>query len=91
MDSKLYSKCEIISEMYDAAHNDPAWSQFFFVYDIGIPLARVVAVDCAEPTEEGVDFLNETWYGLCHMMGIDPDGEYESLNDMIEIGAIDES
>lgn len=92
MDSKLYSKCKIINEMYDAARNDPSWAEFFSIYDVGVPLARVVFLDCAEPTEDGIDFLEETWYGLCHMMGIDYMGDYYSLDDMIQIGELpDES
>jgi|688.fasta_scaffold104412_8 hypothetical protein len=91
MDSKLYSKCQIIADMYDAAKDVESWEQFFFIYDVGIPLARMIALDCAEPTLRGVDLIDETWYGLCHMIGIDHEADYESLNDMFEVGAVDES
>lgn len=92
MDSKLYSKCEILFEMYEVCKDSPLWEQYFAIYDIGVPLARMIALDCAEPTDEGREAIEEAWFGLCFMMGVDPDGEYESFDDIIQIGELpDES
>ena len=91
MDSKLYSKCEVLNEMYEVCKDSPAWEQYFTVYDLGMPLARMVALDLAEQiSDEGTGFIEEAWLGLCYMMNVDPEGEYESFDDIIQIGAIED-
>ena len=91
MDSKLFSKCSIIREVEMNYGKDPMWQPFFSVYDIAVPLAKLIVLDCATPTDNGVAFIEEAWLDLCNIVMVDSDEEYEFFADMLAIGAIDES
>ena len=92
MDSKLYSKCEILFEVYMLCKDDYRWDRFFEIYDVGVPIARFVVMDWVEPTAKGIETIEEAFDDLCKIVGVDPEGDYESFDDMIQIGAIaDES
>lgn len=90
MDSRLYSKCRVINEVWERYHNDKMWSPFFLIYDIGIPLARLIVLEAAEPNERGVESINETWLELCRIIMVDPEGDYDLLDEMLVIGAIED-
>jgi hypothetical protein len=84
LDEHVYRKACVVAELYDVAKADDAWAAFFNVYVIGVPLARMIAIDCAEPTDEGVHFIEEAWFGLCHMMEVDSTEEFASLDELVE-------
>ena len=90
MDSKLYSKCEILFDLSMKYGNDPMWKPYFDVYDVGVPLARFIVMDWATPTESGIECIEEAWVDLCRLIMVDPEGEYEMLDDMVAIGAIED-
>ena len=90
MDSKLYSKCNILAQVNERYKNDPAWAPFFHVYDIALPLAYCIVKDCAEATDQGEQFIEEAWLDLCRIVMVDSDEEYDFLDQMLVIGAMDE-
>lgn len=58
------------------------FSDFVIYNDLGLPLAQAVVYDLANPTEDGKSLIRETWANLCELLEIDPDDEYESLDDL---------
>lgn len=82
MDDSLFSKCEIIASLVDAHGQDPMWQPFFDRYDVGVPLARLICVGCAEATDPGEEAIEEAWVQLCRIIMVDADTEYESLEHM---------
>ena len=90
MDSRLFSKCVILTDVFMRYGNDPMWQPFFSVYDVGVPLAKFVVNEWATPTAEGIEFIEEAWLDLCRLIMVDPEGEYEMLDEMIQIGAIED-
>ena len=90
MDSKLFSKCRILAEVYKRYASDPMWKPFFEVYDLALPLAHCVVYDCATPTDNGENFLEEAWLDLCRIVMVDSEEEYDFLDEMLVIGAMDE-
>lgn len=87
MDSRLYSKCIILNEVKVRYEHDPMWEPFFRIFDVALPLARLVVLQCAEATDTGEQFINEAWLDLCKIVMVDPDGEYDFLDEMLVIGA----
>jgi hypothetical protein len=67
------------------------WAPFFTVYDVAVPLAKLILLQCAEPTDEGTACIEEAWLDLCRIIMVDSDEEYDFLDQMLTIGAIDES
>lgn len=91
MDSKFYSKCDILAQIYDRYRNDHDWQAYFSYHDIGIPTALAIAYGGAQPTEKGIAAVNESWVEACKIIMVDSEEEYEWLDDMLEIGVMDEN
>lgn len=92
MDSRLYSKASIIAEAWrEYRHtSDEMWQNFFEINDLGVPIAIALSHETAEPTDKGITYLNETWVDLCRLVMVDSDAEYDFLDEMLEIGVIDD-
>ena len=86
MDIKKIS--EILEEFardFTTGELDREFFKDFVIYnDLGIPLAQAVTYELAEPTEAGEEVIVETWNNFCNMLDVDPDGEYEDLDDLID-------
>lgn len=85
----IETKCSIIEEfMREYILNDDYdeydVDSFLEYNDIGVPLAQAVIYNLANPTPEGSFLLQETWILFCEMLGIDPEGEYEDMDDIID-------
>ena len=80
-------KCEILCELYMDYSDDPRYSDFLQVHDIGIPCAYLLVTDKAILTDSGRESVEQTWQALCDLLEIDSNGEYEDLYDMFVGGA----
>ena len=75
-------KCEILHDFYlDYAYE---YKDFIQVNDIGIPLALLVTQGCALPTPSGVDYVDASYIALCTMLDVDPDAEWNNLEEMMQ-------
>ncbi len=89
MDETLHSRCQLLYEFEGACKGDYVWSTFFEMYDVGIPLSMLVALEFATPSDSGVAAIQDTWRELCRILGLDPEGEYESFDEMERLGDLD--
>jgi hypothetical protein len=80
MDSR--SKAEILVQFTQDNFNDEVYEDFFDYNDLGIPMAIAIIQDLVILTDAGELLLNETWKEMCDLFGADPDGEYESIDDV---------
>lgn len=83
MDQKLRSRVEILRDFHIDYQYDPRWEGFINLHDLGIPLAVLVVHGMAEPTKVGEEQILETWNALCMELGVDPDGDYTSVDDVM--------
>lgn len=90
MDSKLYSKANIIVEAHQRYRGENDWKEFFEINDLGLALAYTAHFRLGEINDQGRYWLDKTWVDLCRMVMVDSDEEYDFLEDMLEIGVIDE-
>jgi hypothetical protein len=59
------------------------WKDFFLIHDLGVPIAVAIDMGGAHATEKGIEWINESFIGLCEYLDIDSYGEYEDLDSMI--------
>lgn len=86
MDETLYARCLLLHEFAMTYMGDFVWSEFFKMYDAGIPLSTLVALGFASPTDSGAEAVHDTWLELCRILGVDPGADYESIAEMEQIG-----
>jgi hypothetical protein len=80
MDSR--TKAEILVQFTQDNFNDDLYEEFFDYNDLGIPLSIAVDQEMVILTDKGEELINETWLELCELFGADPNGEYESIDDL---------
>jgi hypothetical protein len=85
----IETKCSIIEEfmrnfgMLAETYENENYVDFRIYNDLGVPLAQAVTYDLINLQEEGKNLINETWISFCNMLEVDPDEEYDSLQDII--------
>jgi hypothetical protein len=75
-------KCEILADLWLNHRGDSDLEDFIEYNDIGLPLAYAFAEDLAKPTEIATRYIEETFALLVEALEVNPDLEYESLDEM---------
>lgn len=83
MPTEFNTKLEILSDLWMNYRDDKALEDFFEYNDIGLPLAYIVNTELATISDTGMIYVNETFNIFCAALEIDPEGEYESLQQML--------
>jgi hypothetical protein len=79
-------KAEIIFDFINKYRSDEAFDEFFSYNDLGVPMAVMIVNELVTLTEKGLQVINETWEDLCENLNYaDPEYDYESLEELIEI------
>lgn len=78
----LRSVTNLLAELHDMYKNMPDYKDFFDTYDIGVPLAWMVANGFATPSESGIKMIDEAWVAFCDLVGVDKYNEFDSVNDL---------
>lgn len=87
-------KCVIIEEVardFTVGDLDRDFFSDFIIYnDLGLPLAQIVVYNLGNLNDDGKKVVEETWQELCMLLDIDPDDEYDDLDDMIAAGGFED-
>lgn len=83
MTTPLETKASILVEWVQLTGKNPNYKEFYEYNDLGIPLAIAINADACTPTKTGAFVLDETWEQLCEWQKQDPEGDYQSLEDML--------
>ena len=78
------TKAEILVQFTQDEFNSGEYDEFFDYNDLGIPLSIAIMQDMVILTDSGEQLLNETWIELCLLFGVDPNGEYENIDDLTQ-------
>jgi hypothetical protein len=82
---ELKRKSHVITQFVDEFAEEKEYKDFFEYNNLGIPLAVSFSnMLIKEFTEEGTKIVEETWRYLCNMLIVDPDKDYEDIEDMID-------
>jgi hypothetical protein len=76
------TKAEILVQFTQDHFNSEEYDEFFDYNDLGVPLAIAINNDLVILTDAGEQLLDETWKDLCLLFEADPNGEYESIDDL---------
>jgi hypothetical protein len=79
----IRDKAMLLVQFTQDNFNDDVFTEFFDYNDLGIPMAIAVVQDMVVLTDSGLDLLEETWKELCTMFNVDPEKEYESIDDLM--------
>lgn len=78
-------KCEVLGELWlyyrEEAPQHEEWAQFFEWADIALPLAYLSWQDLATVKTDAKRYINDAWVTFCEMISIDPDQEYDGIED----------
>jgi len=96
MSSTPFSKkCEILKDFY-MEYRDPSWAAVSDVhdiirfYDLGFPAAMLVVDNAATLTDKGMQYVEDTWQGMCEWFGIDYLANYLNFDDVKEVSSYEE-
>ena len=81
----LDNKIQILNDFYIEFGSDGVYADFIEVHDLGLPLAVLITQGHALATESGITWIHDDFTALCEELGVDRHGDYESLDDMLEI------
>ena len=76
------TKAEILVQFTQDEFNSGDYEEFFDYNDLGIPMSIAITQDMVILTDAGEQLLEETWIELCLLFEADPNGEYESIDDL---------
>lgn len=71
MEYELSDMCLILGEFYMREKQDEDFGEFFRYNDVALPLAYLVASNLAEPTEQGEQYIRETWNMFSEALGLE--------------------
>ncbi len=89
MTTPYNTKYAILSELWTQYKTDKDMADFFEYNDLGLPLALMIEQKIVESTPVAQVYIEETFELLVESLGLDPDEEYESIEEMFDLQAED--
>lgn len=83
-------KCDILAQAYSEWQGEDMWGPFFSSYDLGTVFAFGVSYGMITVTKSGENEVNEAWVAFCDRLGIDSYGDYDSIDELLDIVNDDE-
>ena len=85
MGTTFENKCAILADLWLNYKDNEELEDFVEYNDLGLPLAYVIHTGLATVTDDGTLYVDETFNLLLSGLGLDLDGEYDSLNEIMEL------
>lgn len=82
------SKVEVLGDFWcnyrEEIKGNAAWEEFFKFNDVALPLSYMLSQGLASIVEESEapTFIEDTWITFCEYLDLDPDDDYDSLDEM---------
>jgi hypothetical protein len=83
MTTDFSNKIQILGAFYFTYRDDKELKEFIEFNDLGLPLAYLASEELCTVTDEGTQYINETWNILMSSLGIEDIG-FEDINTMME-------
>lgn len=83
MSTSFSNKIEILAEVHAEAIWNKSLEDFKNINDIGLPLAYLTQLELCTISEEGKGYVEETWKMLCEALKVDPNGTYETSDELL--------
>ena len=83
MSTSFSNKVSILAEVYAESLWNEELKEFKDINDVALPLAYLTQNEFATMTDKANSYIEETWSMLCKTLSVDPEGDYESGDDML--------
>jgi hypothetical protein len=90
MPTNFENKCAILADLWLNYKDNEELEDFIEYNDLGLPLAYLIHTGLVTVTDEGIIYVDETFDLLVSSLGLDLEGEYETLNELMEMQDDDE-
>ena len=80
-------KHKILANLWTNYKDDQDMNDFFEFNDLGLPLAFMIEQKIVKSTPVAQVYVEETFELLVDSLGLDPDDEFESIDEMLELQA----
>ena len=80
-------KHKILADLWTNYKEDHEYADFFAFNDLGLPLAFMIEQKIVKSTPVAQVYVEETFELLVDSLGLDPDDEFESIDEMLELQA----
>ena len=77
-------KIGVLADLYLNYRDEDQFKEFADYNDIGLPIAHLVHTGLVTMNKEGEIYIEETYDLLISAMGVDPEGNYETIEDMLQ-------
>ena len=84
MATDFSNQTSILADLWINFRDEGEFKDFLEYNDIGLPLAYYIHTDLVTPTDQAKMFVEETFNLLCAALGLDVEGDYQSLNEMFD-------
>jgi hypothetical protein len=78
-------KHKILANLWTNYKDDQDMTDFFEFNDLGLPLAFMIEQKIVKSTPVAQVYVEETFELLVDSLGLDPDDEFESIEEMLEL------
>jgi hypothetical protein len=82
MATDFSNKCAILSELWMNHRDEEALADFVEYNDLGLPMAYLINTELVTPNKSAEIYIDETFSLLAAAIGVDPEGDYQTLNQM---------
>ena len=87
MANEFNIQCAVLADLWMNYRDGDEFEDFISYNDIGLPLAYFVASDLVKPSDLAVQYVIETFELLCAALHLPLDGEYETLEQMLDLAS----
>lgn len=85
MATTFENKCAILADLWLNYKDNQELEDFVEYNDLGLPLGYLIHTGLVSVTDEGIPYVDETFNLLLSGLNADLDGEYESLNELMDL------
>ena len=85
MATSFENQCAILADLWLNYKSNEELEDFIEYNDLGLPLAYLIHTGLATVTDDGIVYVDETFDLLLSSLGLDLEGEYETLNEIMEM------
>jgi hypothetical protein len=84
MINEMDRKIGVLADLYLNYRDEDQFKEFADYNDIGLPIAHLVHTGLCNMNKEAEVYVEETYDLLISAMGVDPELDYQTIDDMLE-------
>ena len=84
MMNEMDRKVGVLADLYLNYRDEDQFKEFADYNDIGLPIAHLVHTGLCNMNKEAEVYVEETYDLLVSAMGVDPEQDYQTIDDMLD-------